>query len=283
MGMWHLLRCSFLTLFVLLMAVQVDVQAQTVSYTLKDANIPCLNKKFTVVAHIMLDSLEQVPTIGEGEVNTLFAELSMLFEPICASFKVCEFNYIPFYQFDTLFNIHIRNDMENRYFVPNQINVFFISLQTLVVSPCGFAEHMAIQDPQKGIIAVERRCLDVYTLAHNMGIYFGLYRTNETENGLELVDGSNCETAGDMICDTPADPFLAPTDPTVKVFDFSPYLSNPDKPCLFTGEGVDLNGEFHTPDTGNIMSWYTHCYCGFTKEQYIRMAENYLASTKRKW
>lgn len=276
MGFRRLTYCSFILIIAALSAPPHSVLAQTVSYNIKDSNIPCLNKKFTIVAHVFLDSLNQIPTMEETEINTLVDDLNKLFAPICASFEVCEFNYIPYYQFDTLFSIHIRNDMEKRYFVPNHINVFFIATQDLYETPCGFAEHLAIQDPESGIIAVERHCLDAYTLAHNMGIYFGLYRTNETGNGVELVDESNCVTAGDMICDTPADPYN-------KDIPVDAYFNNPDKPCLFTWEDTDTNGEFHTPDVGNIMSWYTHCYCGFSKEQYIRMAENYLASEKKKW
>ncbi len=48
---------------------------------------------------------------------------------------------------------------------------------------------------------------DGATIAHEMGHYFGLLHTHETANGTELVNGTNCGTAGDLLCDTPADGF----------------------------------------------------------------------------
>jgi hypothetical protein len=44
--------------------------------------------------------------------------------------------------------------------------------------------------------------------AHEIGHCLDLYHTHETRFGTEAIDGSNCFTAGDLICDTPADPKL---------------------------------------------------------------------------
>ncbi|MBK8253659.1 MAG: hypothetical protein IPK82_13455 [Polyangiaceae bacterium] len=45
---------------------------------------------------------------------------------------------------------------------------------------------------------------------HELGHLFGLWHTHHGSYGesgqAELVDGGNCETAGDLLCDTPADP-----------------------------------------------------------------------------
>ena len=46
------------------------------------------------------------------------------------------------------------------------------------------------------------------TLAHEVGHYLDLYHTHETYYGDECPDGSNCGSAGDKLCDTPADPKL---------------------------------------------------------------------------
>ena len=99
-----------------------------------------------------------------------------------------------------------------------------------------------------------------------MGRFFGLYPTSE--GGDELVDGSNCATAGDFICDTPADP-----GEHDKVED-----------CIFTGTMKDANGQYYTPDVGNVMSGYdADCTCGFTAGQLRKMAEVYLGSNPKMW
>lgn len=255
-----------------------NVNSQTVSFDYKDSTIPCLNKKFTIVAHVFLDSLNQEPTLAEADITAMIDEVNEIFKPICASFEICEFNYIPYYQFDTLRDGIIRRDMEKRYFVRNHINMFFIHSQTLEVSPNGFASFNAIQEPDSGIVVIERNGLDNnhFFIARNLGTYFGLYDTNH-EPGTELVDGSNCATAGDMICDTPADPYI-PMSP------FDTYIDFEGPPeCLYILGQTDPNGEDYVPDVGNIMSWYAPCYCGFSKEQYIKMANNYLQSAKKKW
>ena len=102
-----------------------------------------------------------------------------------------------------------------------------------------------------------------------IGHYFGLYTTHETQFGAELVDGSNCETTGDLMCDTDADPqggsignctMIDPTD------------------------SQDANGQFYTPPTCNIMGWYTNtCDKKFTVDQYNRMLEIMKTGRKYLW
>jgi len=113
-------------------------------------------------------------------------------------------------------------------------------------------------------------------LAHQFGHLFGLYDTHNLNNPeIELVDGSNCDTAGDLICDTPGDPFertiLSPTEPGV--FLEGNFFSE----CEFIFVGLDANGEYWQPDMGNIMSGYP-CKCGFTRQQYLKMVEVYQSS-----
>jgi len=96
-------------------------------------------------------------------------------------------------------------------------------------------------------------------MTHEMGHVWGLPHTF-AGNGVENVDGSNCETAGDGICDTPADPY----NPNVDNITWQ-------NGCEFVFEGLDANGQFYQPDMGNIMSYYG-CDCGFTRGQYLRMA-----------
>lgn len=73
-------------------------------------------------------------------------------------------------------------------------------------SICGYAY---LSGPNDRVI-MDNDCGDnTSTLAHELGHYFSLLHTHSTSNGDELVDGSNCLNAGDLFCDTPADPRLS--------------------------------------------------------------------------
>jgi hypothetical protein len=110
-------------------------------------------------------------------------------------------------------------------------------------------------------------------VAHEIGHLFNLYHTfGVCSNNVttELPDGSNCSTAGDFVCDTPADP--------------GPHAGSEPGTCLKTGYlsictnslPVPLN-EFQ-PDSRLIMS-YNHpgCLTYFTPGQGERM-RNAIAS-----
>lgn len=78
------------------------------------------------------------------------------------------------------------------------------------------------------------------TLVHELGHILGL---GHTDGGApELVDGSNCATAGDHICDTPADPGLY----LPGVVDLAT--------CTYVGAMTDANGDTYQPIVNNIMS-----------------------------
>lgn len=96
-------------------------------------------------------------------------------------------------------------------------------------------------------------------LIHEIGHHLGLYHTHESYFGKELVDGSNCQEAGDFICDTPADPNLLGTA------------------CVYTGDKTDPNGALYRPDASNYMSYAPdRCVNSFTKTQLENM--NHIAN-----
>jgi len=93
------------------------------------------------------------------------------------------------------------------------------------------------------------------TFSHEVGHYFHLFHTHETFLGDECVDGSNCTNAGDLICDTPADPRL------------SGVVNNQ---CQYTGTELDAcgSGDPYVPATDNMMSYsLKSCRVVFTQEQ----------------
>ena len=113
-------------------------------------------------------------------------------------------------------------------------------------------------------------------MIHLFGHYFGLLNTFQGF-GAELVDGSNCDTEGDLICDTPADNYTPPAPPVG-----GGYIDSEDN-CRFIDPASDANGDPYRAHTGNFMSYYGTCRCGFTYQQYLRMANNFFASDPKTW
>jgi hypothetical protein len=95
-------------------------------------------------------------------------------------------------------------------------------------------------------------------LSHEMGHCLGLYHTFEELLCREKVDGSNCSTCGDLVCDTPAEsPFYA----------FAENAS-----CAYTTSTTDENGATYSPILSNIMNYVRpSCMNVFTGGQGYRM------------
>jgi len=136
-----------------------------------------------------------------------------------------------------------------------------------VVSICGYAY---LSGPNDRVI-IDNDCGDNSSaLVHEIGHYFSLLHTHSTSGlGEELVDGSNCSLAGDLLCDTPADPRLS--------------SSNVNSSCTYTGTEIDGNGDPYSPDPENIMSYSRkRCRIEFSDDQldqmtsYLALYRNYL-------
>ncbi len=108
---------------------------------------------------------------------------------------------------------------------------------------------------------------DGYSLLQEFGHYFGLLNTFGQNDGVktdETADGSNCSTAGDLICDTPADPFSYSNK----------YPSTDFNGCTYIGNAVDNFANKYNPPVDNFMSVYPNsCKERFTTNQYTRMAQ----------
>lgn len=252
------LSCSFLTI------AQTDLVH-------KNRPLPQVNKRFTIVAHIILDSLKN-PVADSTLIKNEIAAMNSFFTPIGVSFEVCKVNLIPNYAFVELKDNEEYKEMLNMHHVDNRINMFFVN-QYNSSEYYGAADSLGIQDVEYGGIVVNLNGIKNTFMAHLMGHYFGL--THTYISGGELVKGSNCTTAGDKICDTPADPFKEGDD-------FKSYL-DPIKPCLFVDKSKDAQNEYYTPDVGNIMSAYRTCFCSFSYEQLKLMANNYLNAPRKMW
>ena len=139
--------------------------------------------------------------------------------------------------------------------VEGTINVYLVNTASSGSQPlCGFAKFPWQGPPSQRYCIVSKACLDGgKTLAHEVGHYLGALHTHETFRGAELVDRSNCGVAGDLLCDTPADPNL-----------WNGTLTG----CTYTGASFDANGDLYRPDPSNIMSYApSQCTQKMTEQQ----------------
>lgn len=163
-------------------------------------------------------------------------------------------------------NQAIRDMLRGQSVVANTVNVYFTNLDTL----CGQGSFPA--DPVQGVL-MNNDCAgtasNLSSFAHELGHYLDLYHTHESVFGVECPDGSNCTTAGDRVCDTPADP----------------DLTNRVTGCTYNG-GVSPpagcgNMVQYAPQVANMMSYaLKNCRNMFTTGQINRMLATMTGSRK---
>jgi Pregnancy-associated plasma protein-A len=224
----------------------------------------CFGKTLSITAHLIADSLGNYG-VSEAAIISSVASLNTYFAPICIEFKVCKFNYIPNYKYNRFLKPADEAELITLYSIPNTINIFYPAI--VEVAPGSTVGGYAYFPGGPDFIVISKTQLGV--ILHEMGHFFGLYHTFENQFGLELANGSNCASAGDLVCDTPGDPGLGNTPaPDCQL---SPYIK-------------DTNGEWYVPQIGNVMSYYSDdCSCGFTVQQYNRMAAQYQANRFYLW
>jgi Tol biopolymer transport system component len=202
-----------------------------------------------------IDPADVLDTIAA--TNETFAEAGMFFcqlgQPVFINSDAFYFNV------DTQAEI---DELRTTAVVPGAINVYFTPhLAVGALQLCGISSFTF--SPVQGIV-MRNSCTaetgNLSTFAHELGHYFNLYHTHETAFGKECVSGSNCVTAGDQICDTPADPTLGDANVNQGCL----YVGNAPPPCA--GDGP------YAPDVSNLMSYAPDdCTNAFSSLQRERM------------
>lgn len=209
--------------------------------------------------------------LSVSDLNAALVNLNNIYADASMEFFVCDgINYI---DSDLLSNFKKGNEilLAEINNVPGMLNIYFVDeIENLDnISICGYTYNEGRTD----VIAIKSSCAkNKSSLAHEIGHFFSLIHTHgpSDKKTTELVDGSNCDTDGDGICDTPADPVLSE--------------NNTDRFCSYIGSETDANGDKYIPDTHNIMSYSRKdCRVSFTPQQLARMyafyqvAKNYLS------
>ena len=238
----------------------------------QNRQLPCVDKTLSIAVYIVRDSLGN-PNILESNIHIAIDSLNELFSPICLSFNICSIEYINNYQWDTLTvnddnGKHEEEQMVTTYHKDSTINLYFIKAFKNLPGEYGLSAYPGGCDN----IIIEKDHVNDKTIPHQFGRFFGLLPTFGMGNSQELVDGSNCETTGDFLCDTEADP------------QNSPYFSlSTTSNCELANPQTDNNNQFYLPPTDNIMSFYRNCRVRFTKQQYRIMAFEYLNNRNYLW
>lgn len=204
------------------------------------------------ISAVELEVLEQV-----------ILEANRLFEKVDMYFRMCSHPFLV--QDEKLWDldIHNSNDIHAKYGQASVINLYIPNFFFIEdgygqkSSICGIATFPS-EDLDTRLVIINGECIsEPYVLAHELGHYYGLYHTHENSLGRELVRRINCGEAGDLMCDTDADPRLS---------------DNNIDDCFYTGKDKDREGNLYIPPVRNVMSYAPfNCKLEFTPEQYLRM------------
>ena len=213
---------------------------------------------FRIQIHIIRNN-NHTTSLSIDSLKKDLYDLNMYFAPASICFYQCnDYDYI---DNDQYYNFHNSDEefIRQTYNDPYAVNIYFANQVYIGDNTyAGYSYRPSSSSPNFVIIANEN--VRKKTLIHEVGHFFNLLHTHDYTNGYEYVNGSNCQTAGDLCCDTPADP---------KLSNINVNLS-----CQYTGSTTDPNGEYYTPDTHNIMSYSRkECRDHFTSDQYERIRD----------
>ncbi len=217
--------------------------------------------------------------LTEEELQIALDNVNVFYENAGLSFFYLDIRYIDNDKYFDFLNSD-ESELRKTYNYDGVINVYFAnSVRNSSGSYfCGYAYFPGSHD----VILMANGCtLNGSTFPHEIGHFFNLYHTHGTTNngttdevvirpGEESVGcvepactpvAANCETNGDRLCDTEADPNVS---------------GKIDSDCNYTEAAVDVNGDAFRPDGTNIMSYSTKsCRNIFTEGQYARMNNTY--------
>lgn len=213
-----------------------------------------------IKAHIVRKS-DGTGGLATNVLNDAIANMNVKYATLKMSFYLC--GGIHYIDSDAFYDTDVakENDLLVLNNVNDAVNIYFVgNLVSGTSGLNGISAFPSANPMENRIVMWNNATSNGVTLPHEMGHYWNLYHTHETFLGAELVNGSNCSTKGDLVCDTPADPCC--------------YYYN-DATCTYTGTGVDANGQAYNPMINNLMSYYGLCRDIFTAGQYTRMDAGY--------
>lgn len=236
--------------------IEQDAYFKT-NYYYEDASVYNIPVKFWVFSNN-----ESLPGISEAAIQKALDSTNTFFKNAGIQFFICtETSFVVDDRYAIFDGTSQEKALTASYYQSNIFNIYLTDSVKLDGSNvCGYAY---IPNGPNTIFIMKNCLVNSSTLTHELGHAFNLIHTHGSSNielTDELVNGSNCTTAGDFICDTPADPYLPGKVNTL---------------CKYFENEVDANGERFIPMVSNIMSYApAKCTDEMTTEQYMRMRKS---------
>ncbi|BDD06016.1 zinc-dependent metalloprotease [Aureibacter tunicatorum] len=228
---------------------------------------------------------DQTGAINWEDINKFIYVINKHLKPLYYQFFITDFKFInnsEYYDFEDREENDLAQGSDNN----QAINVYFVnsingslnySSNEACAGTSGYSYH-PFDDIRSTRVLIKNCFINASEFApvHHFGHFFGLVHTfnsagsgrifdpfsPEAENVVRAGEQSNCDTAADGLCDTPADPGA----------DFN-YLNWDTETCEYTGNDRDRFGQLYNPDTRNIMSYYSGCQEHFSEGQFEKMRE----------
>ncbi len=232
----------------------------------------CPNKTLSLSIHVVLDTAGLAltnPVLVQNSVDII----NLAFNPMCLQFKVCKYDSV----YESIYSVKTQEiylkEMTTKYNIKNTINIYYSksvnplwgSLDAAYGLAASANDAARMNDSLfKDFMIINYA--DISAITHEMGHFFGLYDTFDSQFGAEFADGSNCATTGDLMCDTEADP-----------------NNSADPNCHISNKNLtDSNQDYYTPPICNHMGRYASgCPKFFTPDQFNRML--LILKTKRNY
>lgn len=217
-------------------------------------------------ANIGLNVYLMVNAVSRSEITQdivaeLLEEVNGYFTDAGFSFYLNKMMFIDNYHYRDIASLDEIDEVVTLYYEEPLINIYIT--ESLVYdgkAVAGFSSYPGSEE--KDIVFLDVDYLTGSGLSRQLGHFFGLLSTHETMAGYEPAVGVNCDSLGDLICDTYASPNL---------------LGLVDDDCLYVGSKTDPNGVYYVPSVANIMSEApARCRCVFSQDQVRRMIYYYL-------